>query len=158
MTEGPGCQQQFPGSKVHGSNMGPSEADRTQVGPMLAPWTLLSGLCWSNFDVITVSHKKVKISSHLNFRMYVKVDTLQCWKCKQFLHQINEVLVRFPKMCILCGLMMWHFPKTTKKCCSMTKGLSLTEGRPCYQGNYCLAPSLSHTHTSVCRCSRVWRP
>ena len=25
---------------------GPSRPDRTQVGPMLAPWTLLSGLCW----------------------------------------------------------------------------------------------------------------
>ena len=31
-------------SKVHGDNSwGPSGADRTQVGPMLAPWTLLSG-------------------------------------------------------------------------------------------------------------------
>ena len=29
--------------KVHGANMGPSGADRTQVGPMLAPRTLLSG-------------------------------------------------------------------------------------------------------------------
>ena len=26
---------------------GPSGADRTQVGPMLAPWTLLSGYAWS---------------------------------------------------------------------------------------------------------------
>ena len=32
-----------PHSKVHGDNWGPSGADRTQVGPMLAPWTLLSG-------------------------------------------------------------------------------------------------------------------
>ena len=32
-----------PDSKVHGANMGPSEADRTQVSPMLAPWTLLFG-------------------------------------------------------------------------------------------------------------------
>ena len=30
-------------SKVHGANMGPIWADRTQVGPMLAPWTLVSG-------------------------------------------------------------------------------------------------------------------
>ena len=29
-----------PGSKVHGANLG---ADRTHVGPMWAPWTLLSG-------------------------------------------------------------------------------------------------------------------
>ena len=32
-----------PDSKVHGANMGPSWADRTQVGPMLALWTLPSG-------------------------------------------------------------------------------------------------------------------
>ena len=34
-----------PDSKVHGPTWGPSGADRTQVGPMLAPWTLLSGQC-----------------------------------------------------------------------------------------------------------------
>ena len=33
----------YPVSKVHVANMGPSGADRTQVGPMLAPWILLSG-------------------------------------------------------------------------------------------------------------------
>ena len=32
-----------PDRKVHGPTWGPSGADRTQVGPMLAPWTLLSG-------------------------------------------------------------------------------------------------------------------
>ena len=35
-------QCSFHGSKVHGANMDPSGADRNQVGPMLAPWTLLS--------------------------------------------------------------------------------------------------------------------
>ena len=29
--------------KVHGTNMGPIWTDRSQVGPMLAQWTLLSG-------------------------------------------------------------------------------------------------------------------
>ena len=38
-------------SKVHGANMGPSGADRTQVGPMLAPWTLLSGQKWFSLKV-----------------------------------------------------------------------------------------------------------
>ena len=33
-------------AKVHGATWGPSGADRTQVGPMLAPWTLLSGNCY----------------------------------------------------------------------------------------------------------------
>ena len=32
-----------PDNKVHGANMGPIWADRTQVGPMLTPSTLLSG-------------------------------------------------------------------------------------------------------------------
>ena len=36
----------IPDSKIHGANMG-SGADRTQVGPMLAPWTLLSGIMLS---------------------------------------------------------------------------------------------------------------
>ena len=36
----------IPDSKVHGANMGPIWADRTQVGPMLASWTLLSGYCF----------------------------------------------------------------------------------------------------------------
>ena len=31
-------------SKVLGANMGPSGADRAQMGPILAPWTLLSGV------------------------------------------------------------------------------------------------------------------
>ena len=32
-----------PDSKVHGANMGPIWGRQAQVGPMLAPWTLLSG-------------------------------------------------------------------------------------------------------------------
>ena len=32
-----------PFSKVDGTNMGPSGAGKTQVGPMFAPWTILSG-------------------------------------------------------------------------------------------------------------------
>ena len=37
-----------PDSKVHGPTWGPPGSCRPQMGPMLAPWTLLSGrLCWS---------------------------------------------------------------------------------------------------------------
>ena len=35
-----------PDSKVHGANMGPPGSCRPQMGPMLAPWTLLSGSVW----------------------------------------------------------------------------------------------------------------
>ena len=38
-----------PDSKVHGANMGPSGAVGTQVGPMLAPWTSLSGARFASF-------------------------------------------------------------------------------------------------------------
>ena len=33
----------YPDSKIHGANMGPIWVDRTQVGPMLVPWTLPYG-------------------------------------------------------------------------------------------------------------------
>ena len=33
-------------ARLIGSTWGPSGADRTQVGPMLASWSLLSGLSW----------------------------------------------------------------------------------------------------------------
>ena len=33
-------------ARFMGPTWGPSGADRTQVGPMLAPWTLLSGTIW----------------------------------------------------------------------------------------------------------------
>ena len=39
-----GSETNYPDSKVHGGQHGgPSGAGRTQVGPMLAPWSLLSG-------------------------------------------------------------------------------------------------------------------
>ena len=37
------CKHTDPNTKFHGANMGPICGDKTQVGPMLAPWTLLSG-------------------------------------------------------------------------------------------------------------------
>ena len=37
-----------PDSKVHGQIWSPSGADKTQVGTMLAPWTLLSGAVFND--------------------------------------------------------------------------------------------------------------
>ena len=43
---GAGCAPDHPLiARFMGPKWGPSGADRTQVGPMLAPWTLLSGSC-----------------------------------------------------------------------------------------------------------------
>ena len=52
----------IPVSKVHGAIMGPSGADRTQVGPMLAPWTLLSRILILTWIVIGIDHDA--LSSH----------------------------------------------------------------------------------------------
>ena len=43
-------------ARFMGPTWGPSGADRTQVGPMLAPWTLLSGQCWNIVD-LTIRNK-----------------------------------------------------------------------------------------------------
>ena len=43
----------YPDSKVHGTNMGPIWGRSAPDGPMLAPWTLLSGYVLSNHQ-----HKK----------------------------------------------------------------------------------------------------
>ena len=37
-----------------GPTWGPPVADRTQVGPMLAPWTLISGMAWLMFMIIII--------------------------------------------------------------------------------------------------------
>ena len=42
-----------PDSKVHGPTWGPPGADRTLVGPMLAPWTLLSGSLLYNAVILS---------------------------------------------------------------------------------------------------------
>ena len=39
----------IPDSKVHVAHMGPTGSCRSQVDPMSAPWTLLSGVCTLNF-------------------------------------------------------------------------------------------------------------
>ena len=55
--------------KVHGANMGPSGADRTQVGPMLAPWTLLSGMVL--LDCLTKKNTQNSFSSILLKMIYM---------------------------------------------------------------------------------------
>ena len=49
--------------RLRGPTWGPSGADRTQVGPMLAPWTLLSGVSHNYFDL---RHHLVLMWWHLN--------------------------------------------------------------------------------------------
>ena len=54
-------------ARFMGPTWGPSGADRTQVGPMLAPWTLLSGYLCSTIathrtlDIIALSKAQIEI-------------------------------------------------------------------------------------------------
>ena len=41
----------YPDNKVHGANMGPIWGRQDPGGPMLAPWTLLSGMAFHRKDV-----------------------------------------------------------------------------------------------------------
>ena len=50
-------------ARFMGPTWGPSGADRTQVGPMLAPWTLLSGLT----SVCSVSLVLIGVEGNCNF-------------------------------------------------------------------------------------------
>ena len=50
----------IPDSRLMGPTWGPSGADRTQVGPMLAPWTLLSGMLLCIEYPLSISESNVK--------------------------------------------------------------------------------------------------
>ena len=52
----------IPDSKVHGANMGPSGADKTQVGPMLAPQTLLSGMYGQTSNMKRIKSQNLYVS------------------------------------------------------------------------------------------------
>ena len=49
-------QYDIPDSKVHGANMGPPGSCRPQMGPMLAPWTLLSEIFIKQYSQIIHRH------------------------------------------------------------------------------------------------------
>ena len=44
-----------------GPTWDPSGADRTQVGPMLAPWTLLSGVLLKSTKMVSLQHEPSKV-------------------------------------------------------------------------------------------------
>ena len=79
-----------PIAKFMGPTWGPSGANRTQVGPMLAPWTLLSGM------------------------LYNKTHPY-CWKCfswhRDWCFHLGNVLIAFIDICYETGFNMkwWYF-------------------------------------------------
>ena len=72
-------------ARFMGSTWGPSGADRTQVGPMLAPWTLLSG----NTQFIWLHRIHICLTQRI-----VNTHNRQC--CLQR-HLYNETHIRHPR-------------------------------------------------------------
>ena len=65
----------FPDSKVHGANMGPTWALSAPDGPMLAQWTLLSGLLPTLY--LDLVHRLTSIlawiSKHMSRKVWVEI-------------------------------------------------------------------------------------
>ena len=84
-----------PDSKVNGANRGPPGSCRPQMGPMLAPWTLLSGT--------VAQHRSSYIICHtLQLQIY--------WT--HFSHHSNTICKLDPNTSFYCGLVLTHVFKT----------------------------------------------
>ena len=65
-----------PDNKVHGTNRGPPGSYRSQMGPMLAPWTLLSGkaiIRWDNIIACLQFQGQVSILINAGFLLTLGV-------------------------------------------------------------------------------------
>ena len=62
-------------ARFMGPTWGPPGADRTQVGPMLAPWTLLSGSC-----TVTVLWNDVKSRPNSCISLKKEIDNSSSWR------------------------------------------------------------------------------
>ena len=97
---------------------GPSGADRAQVGPMLAPWTLLSGMSWHLLIVHSATDKCVRTCDEIIFSLvelpvlyqYQKTNYL-CW------HMYFETELFHPiHHCRMSPFMVNIFAVLTNKC------------------------------------------
>ena len=80
-------------ARFMGPTWGPSGAGRTQVGPMLAPWTLLSGAAWplktdSNSLMINeVPFKKNSSDTSMEIKCYVCEGFREFWRTLYCKHE-----------------------------------------------------------------------
>ena len=80
----------IPDSKFMGPTWGPSGADRTQVGPMLAPWTLLSGMNWYFYSE-RCKRTIAWFFSALHIQVHIHTYTYSCQECLLFFSFIFSV-------------------------------------------------------------------
>ena len=82
-----GC---IPDSKVHGANMGSIWGRQNPGGPMLAPWTLLSGMLWCVNDLYSNPIK----SPHKNLLFSFQIPSETGWKLPY------QTIIPRPHLCI----------------------------------------------------------
>ena len=75
--------QTAPITRFMGRTWGPSRADRTQVGPMLAPWTLPSGSAWCYEMLSTV----------IWYSLFDANNYIGVWKVSEVIRTINVSLI-----------------------------------------------------------------
>ena len=80
----------FPDSKVHGANMGSYGANRTQMGSMLAPWTLVSG-----YQCLTLFHDSLKLEHNDQAKQTTKRATAHMCLCCALLILLGLVVCNF---------------------------------------------------------------
>ena len=105
-------------ARFMGPAWGPSGADRTQVGPMLAPWTLLTG---TSLNVTNIgSHLHTSFSSFLDtsVSLWNRNSVLICCCRDKYMCYIILDCVISVFYCVLshmfhCMLPIWHWPILT---------------------------------------------
>ena len=114
-------------ARFMGQSWGPSGADRTQVGPMLVPWTLLSGLFFRGFCFVVLrwsfylhdqwrlayldpgAHFNIKKASYQHNDSH---DTDKTLLCSSYLHKWEFLFLE------------WLFLQTVPSC--STQGYNIT--------------------------------
>ena len=88
-------------ARLMGPTWGPSGADRTQVGPILAPWTLLSGSCYvthqnQSGDVLaTDRHKSIAwLATAIGIMADVGTIRFSLWSDDEKLCSTNSLFKR----------------------------------------------------------------
>ena len=84
-----------PDSNAHGAHMGPIWGRQTQVGPMLAPWTLLSGKFSSAVLFLPPSlPQSLSLSLSLNSCIYIYKLILLEWYVFASIYKYLKILYR----------------------------------------------------------------
>ena len=146
-----------------GSTWGPSGADRTQVGPMLAPWTLLSGNSWFVRTIKCLSQhmpnwyfvKNIEYRMSLSIHFVVwswRISYLFKIKKNTITHMIVFVLIK----CIPVKTYIWKTPACIFLFVSPTQILMDSYAKQDFNSYVMLIYGYIINHALIC--IYIWKP